>query len=331
MEKHIGILGAGTFGVSLAAILASAGHRVCLWSALSEEIAGLAKERRHPRLPALRLPASVALTDEIAHVCAEKDILLFAVPSPFVRSTAERVKPYFSSRMLIADVAKGIEPDTLLPMSEVIRSVLGKEARVVALSGPTHAEEVALAMPTTIVAASSSLAAAEEIQGIFEGTCIRAYTNPDPPGTELCGAMKNIIALAAGISDGIGYGDNAKAAIITRGMAEITRLGLAMGCDARTFSGLTGIGDLIVTATSPHSRNGKAGRLIGEGVSPSEALKQVGMVVEGVNALPAAMALSQKYGVELPITRAVYAVVKEGADPRACVTGLMTRTRKSEF
>ncbi len=331
MEKHIGILGAGTFGVSLAAVLSATEHRICLWSAIPEEIARLSSERRHPRLPSLRLSERVSLTTEIAFAATGADILLFAVPSPFVRATAERVKPYLSEGILIADVAKGIEPDTLLTMSEVIRSVLGDVAPVVALSGPTHAEEVALSMPTTIVAASTDLTAAEEIQSIFDGTCIRAYTNPDPRGTELCGALKNVIALAAGISDGIGYGDNAKAAIITRGMAEITRLGLAMGCDARTFSGLAGIGDLIVTATSPHSRNGKAGRLIGGGMSTEEALTQVGMVVEGVNALPAAMALSEKYGVELPITRAVYAVVEEGADPRACVTGLMTRTKKSEF
>lgn len=331
MAKRIGILGAGTFGVSLAAVLDTAGHDVCLWSALPEEILLLSKERCHPRLPALHLSDRVLLTSDISLVCKEKDMLLFAVPSPFVRATAERIKPFWKPDTLIADVAKGIEPDTLLTMSGVIRSVLGDDARIVALSGPTHAEEVALFMPTTIVAASENISNAETVQGIFDGTCIRAYTNPDPLGSELCGAMKNIIALAAGISDGIGYGDNAKAALITRGMAEITRLGLAMGCDARTFSGLSGIGDLIVTATSPHSRNGKAGRLIGGGMSTEDALKQVGMVVEGVNALPAAISLSKKYKVELPITQAAYAVVKEGADPQACVARLMTRTRKSEF
>ena len=229
--------------------------------------------------------------------------MLFAVPSPFVRSTAEKIKPFLSPDTLIADVAKGIEPDTLLTMSEVILSVLGDAFSVVALTGPTHAEEVALSMPTTIVASSYNAEAAEAIQSIFDGTCIRAYTNPDPKGSELCGALKNVIALAAGISDGIGYGDNAKAALITRGMAEITRLGLAMGCDTRTFYGLAGIGDLIVTATSPHSRNGKAGRLIGGGATVEEALTQVGMVVEGVNALPAAMALSRQYGVELSVRR----------------------------
>ncbi|MBO5755828.1 MAG: NAD(P)-dependent glycerol-3-phosphate dehydrogenase, partial [Clostridia bacterium] len=285
----------------------------------------------HPNLPGMVIPEAISYTKSIETICQEKDILLFAVPSPFVRSTAEKVKPFLSPDTLIADVAKGIEPDTLLTMSEVILSVLGDAFSVVALTGPTHAEEVALSMPTTIVASSYNAEAAEAIQSIFDGTCIRAYTNPDPKGSELCGALKNVIALAAGISDGIGYGDNAKAALITRGMAEITRLGLAMGCDTRTFYGLAGIGDLIVTATSPHSRNGKAGRLIGGGATVEEALTQVGMVVEGVNALPAAMALSRQYGVELPIIRAVHTVIEEGADPLACVKALMTRTKKSEF
>ena len=328
--KKISILGAGTFGVSLALVLSEAGHEVCLWSALSTEIQTLSRERRHPKLPESVLADTVKLTDDAAHACKDADVLLFAVPSPYVRATAETIKPFLSSQTLIADVAKGIEAETLCTMSEVIGSVLG-DVSVVALTGPTHAEEVARSMPTTIVASSHDTAAAEAIQAIFDGTCIRAYTNPDPKGSELCGALKNVIALAAGISDGIGYGDNAKAAIITRGMAEITRLGLAMGCDARTFYGLAGIGDLIVTATSPHSRNGKAGRLIGGGASVPDALAEVGMVVEGVNALPAAIRLSEKYEVELPIIRAVDAIINGGKSPLTCVKALMTRTKKSEF
>ena len=329
--KKITILGAGTFGVSLASILCEAGHEVCLWSALPAEIDALSQSRRHPKLPDLILSDSVEMTTDPAEACRDVDVLLFAVPSLYVRATAEKCKPFLSPDTLIADVAKGIEAETLYTMSEVILSVLGDAFSVVALTGPTHAEEVARSMPTTIVASSRNSEAAEAVQAIFDGTCIRAYTNPDPKGSELCGAMKNIIALAAGISDGIGYGDNAKAALITRGMAEISRLGLAMGCDTRTFFGLAGIGDLIVTATSPHSRNGKAGRLIGSGVSVAEALNQVGMVVEGIYALPAAVKLSEAYGVELPIVRAVHAVVNEGANPQACVKALMTRTKKSEF
>lgn len=329
--KKIAILGAGTFGVSLASVLGEAGHEICLWSALPAEIDALSRDRRHPKLSGLVLSDAILLTSDPATACKEADVLLFAVPSLYVRATAEVFKPFLSPDTLIADVAKGIEAETLFTMSEVIGSVLGSDFSVVALTGPTHAEEVARAMPTTIVASSHNLEAAEAIQAIFDGTCIRAYTNPDPKGSELCGALKNIIALAAGISDGIGYGDNAKAAIITRGMAEMTRLGLAMGCDARTFYGLTGMGDLIVTATSPHSRNGKAGRLIGGGATVSDALAQVGMVVEGVNALPAALRLSDKYGVELPIIRAVHAIINCGESPLACVKALMTRTKKSEF
>ena len=329
--KKIAILGAGTFGVSLASILSEAGHEIRLWSAIPAEIDALSRDRRHPKLPDLVLSDTIAMTNDPATACKDANVLLFAVPSLYVRATAEAFKPFLSPDILIADVAKGIEAESLYTMSEVIRSVLGDDFSVVALTGPTHAEEVARSMPTTIVASSHDIEAAEAIQALFDGTCIRAYTNPDPKGSELCGAMKNIIALAAGISDGIGYGDNAKAAIITRGMAEISRLGLAMGCDARTFFGLAGIGDLIVTATSPHSRNGKAGRLIGSGVPVAEALKDVGMVVEGIYALPAAIKLSEAYAVELPIVRTVHAVVNEGADPQVCVKALMTRTKKSEF
>ena len=330
MQKKIGILGAGTWGAALAAILAGAGHEVTVYSALAEEVAFLKKERRHPKLSCFTIPQSIRFTESIEEACEDKALLLFAVPSPFVRATAMAARPFVKKGQLIADVAKGIEEGSLLFLSEVIKEVLG-EVSVVALTGPTHAEEVAADMPSTIVAASSDAAAAEAVQEIFTGTCLRVYTHPDIRGAELSGALKNVIALATGIAEGIGYGDNAKAALITRGMAEITRLGLAMGCDSRTFAGLAGIGDLIVTATSPHSRNGKAGRLIGMGHTVDDAVREVGMVVEGLNALPAAMALAEKYGVELPITHAVHAVVKEGVSPRACVEMLMSRTRKNEF
>ena len=251
------------------------------------------------------------------------------MPSVFVRSTAKRAAPFVPAGQIVVDVAKGLEPGTLMTMSEVINDEI-PAARVVALSGPTHAEEVAQDLPTTIVSACADHDAAAFVQSVFMNACMRVYTNTDVKGVELCGALKNIIALAAGISAGIGYGDNAKAALITRGIVEITRLGVAMGCREQTFSGLAGLGDLIVTATSRHSRNNRCGYLIGQGVPPEEAIRQVGMVVEGINAIPAAMTLAEKYGVEMPIVHAVDAVVHHGADPKDVVYGLMTRDPKTE-
>ena len=329
----IAILGAGTWGTALAATLSRAGHDVVLWSALSHELTALARDRTHPHLPGATLPAHVRLEADLRDACAEQAFVFFAVPSVYVRSTALSARAHIRGGQVLVDVAKGLEPDTLLPMSGVIRDALGAAAAsvpVVALSGPTHAEEVAVELPTTIVAACEDEAAAMRVQRLFDGTCIRAYTNTDALGVELCGAMKNVIALAAGISGGLGYGDNARAAIITRGMTEMTRLGLAMGCREQTFFGLAGIGDLIVTATSAHSRNNRAGWLIGRGCTPEEAVREVGMVVEGIHALSAVMALSKKYGVELPISQAVESIVHQGADPAAAVRQLMQRRLKPE-
>ncbi len=329
----IAILGAGTWGTALAATLSRAGHDVVLWSALSHELTALARDRTHPHLPGATLPAQVRLEADLRDACAEQAFVFFAVPSVYVRSTALSARAHIRGGQVLVDVAKGLEPDTLLPMSGVIRDALGAAAAsvpVVALSGPTHAEEVAVELPTTIVAACEDEAAAMRVQRLFDGTCIRAYTNTDALGVELCGAMKNVIALAAGISGGLGYGDNARAAIITRGMTEMTRLGLAMGCREQTFFGLAGIGDLIVTATSAHSRNNRAGWLIGRGCTPEEAVREVGMVVEGIHALSAVMALSKKYGVELPISQAVESIVHQGADPAAAVRQLMQRRLKPE-
>lgn len=329
----IAILGAGTWGTALAATLSRAGHDVVLWSALSHELTALARDRTHPHLPGATLPAQVRLEADLRDACAEQAFVFFAVPSVYVRSTALSARAHIRGGQVLVDVAKGLEPDTLLPMSGVIRDALGAAATsvpVVALSGPTHAEEVAVELPTTIVAACEDEAAAMRVQRLFDGTCIRAYTNTDALGVELCGAMKNVIALAAGISGGLGYGDNARAAIITRGMTEMTRLGLAMGCREQTFFGLAGIGDLIVTATSAHSRNNRAGWLIGRGCTPEEAVREVGMVVEGIHALSAVMALSKKYGVELPISQAVESIVHQGADPAAAVRQLMQRRLKPE-
>ena len=330
--KKIGVLGAGTWGMALARMLCVNGHQVTVWSAIEKEIDEFSATRRHPNLPGMVIPDAITFTKDIAQVCRDKDVLLFAVPSPFVRATARRAKPFIPQGQIIVDVAKGIEADTLFTMTQIIADeVSDPTVKLVALSGPTHAEEVARDLPTTIVSACEDREAAEQVQDIFWGTCMRVYTNADVLGVELCGAMKNIIALASGIAVGLGFGDNARAALITRGIVEISRLGTAMGCDSRTFGGLAGIGDLIVTATSLHSRNNRCGMLLGQGIAPADAVKQVGMVVEGINALPAAMRLKDTYGVELPIVEAVNAIVNQGADPMATVRGLMGRDKKPEL
>ena len=330
--KKIGVLGAGTWGMALARMLSNNGHSVTVWSAIGQEIDSMSQTRRHQNLPGMEIPGQIRFTKDMETVCKDMDILLFAVPSPFVRATARKAAPYVSDGQIIVDVAKGIEAETLYTMTRIIAEEVGNPCvPLVALSGPTHAEEVAKDLPTTIVSASDNSAAAQVVQQVFGGTCMRVYTNDDTLGVELCGALKNIIALASGIALGLGYGDNTKAALITRGIAEIARLGEAMGCRPETFGGLAGIGDLIVTATSVHSRNNRCGMLIGKGVPPQDAVKQVGMVVEGINALPAAMRLSQVYQVEMPIVAAVNAVVNEGAAPEDTVAMLMGRDQKAEL
>lgn len=323
----IGVLGAGTWGIALARMLNNTGHEVTVWSAVDSEIDLLSADYVHPNLPGVIIPQTVVFTKDLSMAC-DRDMVIFSVPSVYIRSVAKRAKPYIRNQVII-DVAKGIESGSLLTMSRVLKEELG-DVPVVVLSGPTHAEEVAADIPTTIVSASDDAHAAEQVQDIFMNTCMRVYTSPDVAGVELAGALKNIIALASGICTGLGFGDNTKAALITRGLAEITRLGVAMGCEAQTFSGLAGIGDLIVTATSVHSRNNRCGRLIGEGMSAVEAMKMVGMVVEGVNALPAAVQLRDRYSVEMPIISAVDAVINHGADPRDAVMSLMTREKKTE-
>lgn len=333
--KSVGILSAGTWAVALARLLQRNGHKVTVWSKFQKEVDALRESRVHPNLPGLVISDEIAFTADIAETCQGKDILIFAVPSVFVRETAALAAEFIPDGQIIVDVAKGIEPETLFTMTEVIRDELRKDGRhpnvkLVALSGPTHAEEVALDMPTSIVSACADMDVAEIVQDAFMNSCMRTYTNADVLGVELCGALKNIMALAAGISAGLGYGDNAKAALITRGMAEITRLGLAMGCSEQTFYGLAGIGDLIVTATSLHSRNNRCGMLIGQGVKPEEAVRQVGMVVEGINALPAAMQLAERHGVDMPIVTGVNAVVHGEATPEELCYALMTRDKTRE-
>lgn len=326
----IGVLGAGTWGTALARMLYLNGNSVTVWSAIEKEVIELDKNRIHPNLVGMNIPEEIKFTSEISEAAENMDMVVFAVPSVYVRSVAKQVKPYLEKNTIIVDVAKGIEFETLKTMTEIIEDEIGDGFGFVALSGPTHAEEVARDLPTTIVSASKNEAAAEVVQKIFSNSSMRVYTNSDVLGVELCGALKNIIALGAGISAGLGYGDNAKAAIITRGAAEMARLGIAMGCEAATFYGLAGVGDLIVTCTSIHSRNNHAGYLIGKGHSPERAIEEVGMVVEGMNALPAAMGLSKKYNVEMPIVSAVNEIVNNRANPKELVAKLMTREYKNE-
>lgn len=335
MQKNkIGILGAGTWGIALAAMLAKEGKSVTVWSAICAEIDALKQSRRQKNLPELLLPSSIRYTADIAEACRESEIVMFAVPSVYVRATAHTAAPHLQEGQILVDVAKGIEEKTLLSMSEIIAEeigICGLSLPIVALSGPTHAEEVAKDLPTAIVAASKDVAAAERVQDFFMNTCLRVYTSPDVRGVELCGALKNVVAIAAGTAAGLGYGDNTAAALMTRGMAEIARLGLAMGCRPETFYGLAGIGDVIVTATSPHSRNRRAGALLAKGSTADEARSAVGMVVEGFYATPAACALAEKYGVEMPIIFTVRDLMAGAVIPKDAVLRLMTREKKSEF
>ena len=325
---RIGVLGAGTWGIALARMLTNCGHEVMVWSAIKEETDNLSTTRKHRNLPGMVIPDNTRFTEKIEEVCKDKDILIMAVPSQFVRATVKRAAQFMKHKTIV-DVAKGIEPETCLTMTRVIRDELQKngidEFSLVALSGPTHAEEVALDMPTTIISACDDLFVAERIQDIFMNSCLRVYTNQDVLGVELCGAIKNIIGLASGISSGLGYGDNAKAALITRGIAEMTRLGKTMGCDEETFRGLSGIGDLVVTATSVHSRNYQCGYLIGQGMSATAAVEQVGMVVEGINAIPATLQLAEQHKVEM-----VNQIINNGLAPQKAARDLMARQKKSE-
>ena len=327
---RIGIIGAGTWGMALARMLSNSGHGVHVWSPHPGTVDRLAATRTQKNLPDMIIPKAVRFTKEMGEVCKDKEMLVFAVPSVYVRSAARQANPFIREGQIIVDVSKGIEAETLMTLSEVIRDEVKADVKVVALSGPTHAEEVARDLPGAIVSACGDMAAAEIVQDVFMNSCLRVYTNTDVKGVELCGALKNIIALAAGMSAGLGYGDNAKAALITRGLAEMGRLGEKLGCARDTFAGLAGMGDLIVTSTSMHSRNNRCGYLIGQGYETKDAVKRVGMVVEGINAIPAAIALADKYEVDMPIVRAVDAIVNHNADPRAVVARLMERDKTAE-
>ncbi len=332
----IAILGAGTWGMALAKLLCENMHDVTVWSALPCELEPLKCGGEHKNLPGVEIPRSITYETDIKAAVSGKDAVLFTVASAYVRSTAASAAPFLSEGQLLIDAAKGLEPVTLFSMTEVIEDEIKKQGipftpKLIALSGPTHAEEVARNIPTSVVCACEDEECAANAAELFMNSCMRVYTNTDVKGVEICGAFKNIVALAAGMVRGLQYGDNTLAALMTRGIAEMTRIGLALGCKRRTFMGLAGIGDLIVTCTSRHSRNNKCGELIGGGMTYEEASKEVGMVVEGYYALDAAVELAEKYGVQLPIINGVYNVIKRGADPRETVQDLMMRAMRSEL
>lgn len=329
--RKIGVIGAGSWGTALTVLLNSNGHQVTVWSAIEDEIKMLQQEREHKdKLPGVALAESIQFTTDLQEAIAGKDILVLAVPSPFTRSTSKRMKEFVEENQIIVNVAKGIEEDSMKTLTEIIEEEI-PQAVVTVLSGPSHAEEVGKGLPTTCVVGAKDEKTAEYIQETFMNSVFRVYTSDDILGIELGGALKNVIALAAGVADGLGYGDNVKAALITRGISEISRLGVAMGGRKETFGGLTGIGDLIVTCASVHSRNRKAGMLIGQGYTMEEAMKEVKMVVEGVYSAKAALQLSKKYNVELPIIEQVAAVLFEGSEPKDAVDALMGREKKSEL
>lgn len=329
----ITVLGAGTWGIALSRVLFLNGHEVTVWSKFPEECRSLDETRRAPNLKDVVIPEGIRFSSDPEKAVTGADFILAVVPSIYMRDTVRLIAPFSPESAVWINAAKGIEKNTLMTLSEVISDELVRTGRtaehVTAVSGPTHAEEVARDLPTLIVAAGAE-EDARKVQLLFEGTCIRPYTNSDIRGVQICGALKNVEALAVGVAKGLGYGDNTRAAMITRGMEEIRRLGLAMGCQERTFFGLAGIGDLIVTATSDHSRNNRCGVLIGQGVPVEDAIRQIGMVVEGINALPAAVSLCRKYGMDMPLIEAVRQVVEEHADPGEIVRDLMGRRLKQE-
>ena len=327
---NVSVLGAGSWGTALSVLLYDNGHQVTVWSIDENEVNMLREKREHElKLPGVKLSDDMEITGDLEHAVKGRDFLVLAVPSPFTRETARKMKPYVAEGQIIVDVAKGIEESTLMTLSRQIEQEI-PPADVAVLSGPSHAEEVGRKLPTTCVIGAKSRKTAEYLQSAFISNVFRVYTSPDILGIELGGSLKNVIALAAGIADGLGYGDNTKAALITRGIAEIARLGMKMGGKIETFTGLTGIGDLIVTCASVHSRNRKAGYLIGQGMSVQEAMDEVRMVVEGVYSAKAAAKLSKKYGVSMPIVDEVNAVLFDGKSPSDAVDDLMLRESRSE-
>ena len=327
---NVGVLGAGSWGTALSVLLHDNGHHVTIWSIDANEVKMLDEKREHElKLPGVKLAEDMVITGNMEEAIRGKDFLVLAVPSPFTRATARSMKPYVAEGQIIVDVAKGIEESTLMTLSQQIEEEI-PQADVAVLSGPSHAEEVGRRLPTTCVIGAKTQKTAEYLQSMFISRVFRVYTTPDILGIELGGSLKNVIDQAAGIADGLGYGDNTKAALITRGIAEISRLGVKMGGKIESFTGLTGIGDLIVTCASVHSRNRKAGYLIGKGLTMEEAMNEVKMVVEGVYSAKAAAKLAEKYEVSMPIVEEVNKVLFEGKSPAQAVDDLMQRESRSE-
>ena len=324
------VIGAGSWGIALAKLLHTNGHKVTVWSIVESEIAMLREKHEHvDKLPGVKLPEDMEFTTDLGASIQGREVLVLAVPSVFTRSTAKSMAPFVTDGQMIVCVAKGIEEDTLMTISDVVEQEI-PQADVAVMCGPSHAEEVGIGLPTTVVAGARSKASAERIQDLFMNEVFRVYTSPDMLGMELGGSLKNVIALAAGMADGLGYGDNTKAALITRGIAEIARLAVAMGAKLETLCGLTGIGDLIVTCESKHSRNRKAGMLIGQGYTMQQAMDEVKMVVEGVYSAKAAKSLAEKYEVEMPIIMEVNKVLFENKPAADAVRDLMLRDKKVE-
>ncbi len=328
--SKIGILGAGSWGTALAVVLAKNGHEVMLWSAIEAEIDMLKEFREHKnRLPGVILPDSIEVTTNLEITCKDKQLLVFAVASPYVRSTAKLAAPFIAENQMLVNVAKGIEESTLMTLSDILEEELpGRDVAV--LSGPSHAEEVGKGIPTTIVVGAKTKKTAMFIQEVFMNEFFRVYTSPDIIGIELGGSIKNVIALAAGVIDGLELGDNTKAALITRGIAEMSRLGVEMGGKPETFSGLSGIGDLIVTCTSEHSRNRNAGYLMGKGYTAKEAMEEVKQVVEGVYSAKAALTLAKKHNVSMPIVEEINHVLFDDKKAKDALYDLLTRDRRQE-
>ena len=326
----ISVMGSGGWGTALALVLLENGHDVTLWSYTEAESAVLKEQHENPMLKGVPLPEELKLTSDSSCVKGCGAVVL-ATPSFAVRTTARTVAPLLDTGTVLVSVSKGIEKDTSLTLTDAIAQEVGKDHPIVALSGPSHAEEVGRRVPTAVVSASQDRSAAELVQDLFMNERFRVYASDDVVGVELGAALKNVIALCAGVCDGMGFGDNTKAALMTRGLTEIARLGVAMGGRRETFAGLTGVGDLIVTCTSMHSRNRRCGILIGKGTPAEQAVKEIGAVVEGYYAAATARALAQKAGVEMPITEAAYQVLYHGKDPHVVIVELMTRERKHEL
>lgn len=329
--SNVSILGAGSWGTALSILLGKKGCSVRLWDRNMERLSEMESTRENKRyLPNVKLPENIKFDSDIMDCIKDADAVVLGVPSHAVRDVCTAIKDDIKNGQIIISIAKGIENNTYMRMSQVIESLI-PQCTVCVLSGPSHAEEVSRSMPTAVVSSSPQRTAAEYVQDLFMTPDFRVYTNPDIIGVELGGALKNIIALAAGICDGLGSGDNTKAALMTRGLAEMTRLGVAMGADMFTFAGLTGIGDLIVTCTSSHSRNRKAGYLIGKGMPVGEAVRKVKMVVEGIKTTKAAYELSKINNVNMPITEELYGILYKGKDVRRVVYELMTREKTIEM